>query len=172
MTLFPFNEVAGIERRFRQLIHYRGDQHNDIASFASLVSVCIGIAGSRNQKHRKPDPAGVTPRGGGNVSGCRPRDGGDGGVEGVGGGPRPQVGQVLVDAVVDDLDLVGLDAVAPRADRFGQPAHRNDPVRAVHAHALDVVEPLVDVLARAIELGRVHMRDERLDSRLATTPAA
>src|SRR4051812_9095707 len=70
------------------------------------------------------------------------------------------VGAVGLDGVVDDLDLAGVDAVVVGALVFGQVTDCDYFNRAVHAAAFDVVDPLVDVGAGAVELGGVDVDDQ------------
>ena len=74
--------------------------------------------------------------------------------------------RVEFDAVVDDVDLRGRDAVSGDAEVLGELAHGDDLHRPVHSASLDVVDRLVDMLARTIELGRVDVDHQRLSGEL------
>ena len=76
------------------------------------------------------------------------------------------------DRVVDDFDLVRVDAVVMRDEVLGQVADRDDPHRAVHAATLDVVDSLIDVQAAAVEFGRVDVNDQRHALQAATARPA
>ena len=73
---------------------------------------------------------------------------------------------VGVDAVVDHLDLVGIDVVARGQNVLGQIADRDDAGRGVESGPLDVVDALMDVLAAAVKLGGVNVYYERLARQL------
>ena len=68
---------------------------------------------------------------------------------------------VGLDGVVDDLDLVRVDAVVVGDEVLGEVADGDDLDGAVHAAAFDVVDALSTCSAGAVELGGVHVDDQR-----------
>ena len=69
---------------------------------------------------------------------------------------------VGLDGVVDDFDLVGIDAVVVGDDVLGEVADGDDLDGGVHAAAFDVVDAGVDVRAGAVEFGGVDVNDQGL----------
>ena len=69
---------------------------------------------------------------------------------------------VRLDGVVHRNDLVRVDAIFLNDDVARQIAHRDHAVGGFHATSLDGVNIRVDVLARAVELGGVHVHHKRL----------
>ena len=68
---------------------------------------------------------------------------------------------IVVDAVIHHVRLFRVHAVAPDADRLREVRDADYAGRGVHAATLDVVQPLINVLAGAVELGGVDVDDER-----------
>ena len=69
---------------------------------------------------------------------------------------------VSLDTVIDDVDLLGAEAVTTDHDATGEMTHGNDLVGPLHALPLDIIHDLVDMLTASVELGRMNVHDQRL----------
>src|SRR5438105_1207106 len=82
--------------------------------------------------------------------------------------PRPVLAAAVIlhdffriDAVVDDTDPIEGNAVPAVNERCCVVADSHHHVSSVHAEMLNLVNLLIDVLATAVVLETMHMRDER-----------